>query len=105
MMKKVDWVKATVILILFLMIIIYGSYQIYAMGNIIHNRSEDICNKDSCDFHSKLCPMCSDTNIYLLRRSGTHLPQFTAFPILTDLDTVSDQGVIKIIPHPPPAIL
>lgn len=105
MMKKSDWEKGTIILTLFLLIIIYSSPQIHAMGSMIQNISEDTCNEDCCDSQGKPCPVCTNSNSYLLRRLGTHLPQFTVFSFFADLDKFSDQGVIKIIPHPPPAIV
>ena len=102
MMKKIDRVKVTIILILFLLIIIYGLPQIHAMSSIIQNMSKDICNEDCCDSHNNQCPVCTNSNSYLLRKIGSHLPQVTVFSIFANLDIVTDQGVIKIIPHPPP---
>jgi hypothetical protein len=96
----------TVCLILLLLTTIFGSLQTYAMGSIIQNRSKDTCNEDCCDSHRKECPGCLNSNtvnIYLFYEIGAYIPKFTFFSILVDIDTISDQGVIKIIPHPPPA--
>jgi len=62
------------------------------------------CDMDHCNPFAPKCPLCPSwgmVNIYLLRESGAYLPPPTSSLIGTISSTLSDQGVVRTIFHPP----
>jgi hypothetical protein len=68
----------------------------------------DHCDMDNCDPDVPKCPLCpsSGSFIQLFRQEMTdYLPTPTSSFILLTLGTLSDQGVVRAIFHPPTSIL
>jgi hypothetical protein len=68
----------------------------------------DPCNMDHCNPYLPKCPLCPSSNsfIQLFRQEvADYLPTPTSSFILFTLGTLSDQGFVRAIFHPPTSIL
>jgi hypothetical protein len=68
----------------------------------------DHCDMDNCNPDIPKCPLCpsSGSFIQLFRQEmADYLPTPTSSFILLTLGTLSDQGVVRAIFHPPTSIL
>ena len=65
------------------------------------------CDMDDCNPNMPKCPLCpssSSINLYLYHEAGAYLPILTSSLILVCVDTLSDQGFVKSIFHPPTSL-
>jgi hypothetical protein len=65
------------------------------------------CDMDDCNPNMPKCPLCpsfSSTNLYLYHQAAPYLPTPSSSFIFLSMDTLSDQGVIRTIFHPPTSI-
>jgi len=65
------------------------------------------CDMDDCNPNMPKCPLCpsfSFPNLYLYHESAPYLPTLSSSFIFLNIDTLSDQGVVKTIFHPPTSI-
>jgi len=65
------------------------------------------CDMDDCNPNMPKCPLCPSsgyTNLYLHDEAGAYVPTPTSSFILLNVSTLSDQGVVKAIFHPPTSI-
>src|SRR4030042_6552122 len=65
------------------------------------------CDMDDCNPNMPKCPLCpsfSSINLYLYHGIGVYLPILTSSLIFICVDTLSDQGFVKSIFHPPTSI-
>jgi hypothetical protein len=65
------------------------------------------CDMDHCNPYMPKCPLCpslSSSNLYLHHEAGAYLPIPISTFILLSVSTLSDQGVVKTIFHPPTSI-
>jgi hypothetical protein len=68
----------------------------------------DHCDMDNCNPDVPKCPLCPSpgSSIQLFRQEmADYLPTPTSSFILLTLGTLSDQGVVRAIFHPPTSIL
>jgi hypothetical protein len=68
----------------------------------------DHCNMDTCNPYMPKCPLCPSSNsfIQLFRQEiADYVPTPTSSFILLPLGTLSDQGFVRAIFHPPTSIL
>jgi hypothetical protein len=68
----------------------------------------DDCDMDHCNPYLPKCPLCPSSNsfIQLFRQEvADYLPTPTSSFILFTLGTLSDQGFVRAIFHPPTSIL
>ena len=68
----------------------------------------DPCDMDHCSPRMPKCPLCPTSGSfapYLHDVNGTLLPIPTSSFIFVNIDTLSDQGVVKAIFHPPTSVL
>jgi hypothetical protein len=64
------------------------------------------CDMNDCNPYAPKCPLCPSSgsvNLYLNHEAGAYLPILACSFILDSVSTLSDQGVIKAIFHPPTA--
>jgi hypothetical protein len=62
------------------------------------------CDMDDCNPNVPKCPLCSSSSsiiLYLDRKTIVYLPASTSSYILLNVRTLSDQGYVKVIFHPP----
>jgi hypothetical protein len=72
--------------------------------HLLQSSFEKPCDMDYCNPLAPKCPLCpswGSVNSYLLRESGAYLPPLTSSLIAIISSTLSDQGVVKTIFHPP----
>jgi hypothetical protein len=65
------------------------------------------CDMDHCNPNMPKCPLCpssSSINLYLNHAAEAYLPTLTSSLILVSVDTLSDQGFVKSIFHPPTSL-
>jgi len=69
---------------------------------------EKKCSMDCCGSRSAACPLCMTSysiGLFFLKKAELYIPILSYSVISIDLDTLSDQGFLKSICHPPPSIL
>jgi hypothetical protein len=62
------------------------------------------CDMDDCNPNMPKCPLCpsfSSINLYLYYEAAVYLPTPTSSFIQLSVNTLSDQGFVKAIFHPP----
>jgi hypothetical protein len=65
------------------------------------------CDMDDCNPNMPKCPLCpsfNSTNLYLNYESESYLPILSSSHIFLSIETLSDQGVVKTIFHPPTSL-
>ena len=65
------------------------------------------CNMDDCNPNMPKCPLCpssSSTIQFFHQEAAAYLPTPISSFILISVSTLSDQGVVKAIFHPPTSI-
>jgi hypothetical protein len=65
------------------------------------------CDMDNCNPNMPKCPLCPSSgfvNLFLPHETGACLPVLTSSLILICLSTLSDQGFVQSIFHPPTSI-
>jgi len=65
------------------------------------------CGMDDCNPNMPKCPLCPSSgsiNLYLYHETGDYLPILTSSLILVSVYTLSDQGFVKSIFHPPTSL-
>ena len=90
-----------------------GSYSFSVSGGNLPLSFQKPCDMDHCDMdHSSpdtpKCPLCPTFNSFAPYLSGgvrIDLPALPSSFILVSMNTLSDQGVVKAIFHPPTSIL
>jgi hypothetical protein len=69
---------------------------------------ENLCGTNHCTNRSPVCPLCPTSGSfvpYLSNGSGIIFPVLNSSLTHTRDDTLSDQGVVKAIFHPPTSVL
>jgi hypothetical protein len=62
------------------------------------------CDMDDCNPNMPKCPLCpssSSINLYLYHETAVYLPTPTSSFFMVSVSTLSDQGFVKTIFHPP----
>jgi hypothetical protein len=65
---------------------------------------QDLCHTDQCNPKMPKCPLCpsaGSTNLYFYHGLESYLPLFTYSLATVDFDSLSDQGFVRAIFHPP----
>jgi hypothetical protein len=99
--------------ILLLLPFFTGTYSFSVSSDNLAFSFQKPCDMDHCDMdHSSpdtpKCPLCPSFNSFAPYLSGgvrIDLPIFSSSFILLSINTLSDQGVVKAIFHPPTSIL
>ncbi len=108
MLKKEANIVIAVLLSLLLLAILYTPSNTFDTDRLLQTNSLNTCNNDCCDSDNTECPTCQNSNtidLYLCLGVSDYLPKPIFTSIMTDLETLSDQRVIKVIPHPPTFLL
>ncbi len=108
MIKKEAKFVFAVLLPLLLLTILYSTSFAIDVDRLSQNNSLNTYNNDCCDSDRTACSACQNTNtidLYLCLGVSDYFPKPTFTSIMTDLETLSDQRVIKVIPHPPTFLL
>ncbi len=114
MLKKSTNIFMALFLLLPLLTGMSGSHgessivQIFFENNHPQSSFKKTCDMDDCNPHMPKCPLCpssSSASLYLHHDTGAYLPTPISFLILLSVNTLSDQGFVKAIFHPPTSIL
>jgi hypothetical protein len=65
------------------------------------------CDMDHCNPGMPKCPLCSSSssiNLYLNHAAEAYLPTLTSSLMVVSVDTLSDQGFVKSVFHPPTSL-
>ena len=93
--------------ILLLLPLLTGEVGFSQMVNNYPPSFQKPCDMDHCNPYMPKCPLCpslSSSNLCLHHEAGAYLPIPISSFILLSVSTLSDQGVVKTIFHPPISI-
>jgi hypothetical protein len=104
MWKKVINIFISISLVLFLFV------GVTAFPQLVNNDPPSFqkpCDMNQCNPHMPKCPLCpssSSTIQFFHQEAAAYLPTPISSFILISVSTLSDQGVVKAIFHPPTSI-
>jgi len=104
MLKKGLNIFISILLLLPLFIGEVGFFQAVSHASPSFQKT---CDMDDCNPNMPKCPLCpsfSSINLYLSHEPAAYLPTPVFSFILLSVSTLSDQGFVKAIFHPPTTI-
>jgi len=110
MLRKVTHILISILLLLPLLTGMPGFRQL--ANNYLPSFQKpcdmDDCDMDNCNSHMPKCPLCPSSSSFIQlfhQEVADYLPTPTSSFILFTLGTLSDQGFVRAIFHPPTSIL
>lgn len=86
----------------------FNAQQAFDNKSLFQDHLKKTDDMNCCHSDNTPCPLCLTSNSiysYLHNETVSYLPILTSSFILIELNSLSDQGIVKAIYHPPTSII